>query len=197
MRVAAAAAPPISPEPPLAGPVPHALRGSPYAGPWGGRNCVPLGGGRAGLFASGPGGGLHLPLDVNDSKPPPPPLPPLMDAHGKPCYVHPLKPLFSHHLTRDSPMMPAVVTVPSSPIPRLHPPVSAQNPVGKHAHRLLPLGQVGTPQDHKGAGKGDAEFGLHPLGLHGQVPHGREMPLPPVWPGRHPLRLSRVRLPGG
>ena len=40
------------------------------------------------------------------------------------------------------------------------------------------------PPIHKGAGEADAEVGVHPLGLHGQVPHGREMPLPPVGHGR-------------
>ena len=81
--------------------------------------------------------------------------------------------------------------------PCLHPPVPAHQPVGKHAHRLLPLEQVGTPPDHKGAGEGDAEVGLHPPGLHGQVPHGRKMPLPPVGPARHHLVPRTLRLPGG
>ena len=103
-------------------------------------------------------------------------------------------------VTTDTLTMPAVVTVPSSPnldTPVCNPPVRAHNPVGKHAQQLLPMGQVGTPSDHNGAGEGDAELGLRTLGLRGHVPHGKEMPLPPVRPGRHPLRPGRIRSPSG
>ena len=56
---------------------------------------------------------------------------------------------------------------------------------------------IGTPHDHNGAGEEDAEGTLHPPGLQGHVPHSREMPLPPVRPGRHLLRPRWIRLPRG
>ena len=38
---------------------------------------------------------------------------------------------------------------------------------------------------------------MYPPGLQGQVTHGKEMPLPPVGPVRHPVRPGRIRLLGG
>ena len=63
--------------------------------------------------------------------------------------------------------------------------------------RSCPSGRWETPHDHNGAGEGDAEGDLHPPGVQGEVPYGCEMPLPPVGPGRHPLRLGRIWLTGG
>ena len=85
---------------------------------------------------------------------------------------------------------------PSRPTPSA--PASARVQAGRQTSPPAPAHRAGwNPPDHKGAGEGEAEVGLHPLGLQGQVPHGREMPLPPVGPGRHPLRRGRIRLPGG
>ena len=62
---------------------------------------------------------------------------------------------------------------------------------------LLPPGQVGPPRDHHGAGERDAEGALDPPGLQDHVPHGNEMPLPPIGPGRDLLGPGRIRRPGG
>ena len=59
-----------------------------------------------------------------------------------------------------------------------------------------PSVRLEPPMTTMGQGEGDAEGALHPPGLQGQVPQGREMPLPPLRPGRHPVRPSRIRLPG-
>ena len=63
--------------------------------------------------------------------------------------------------------------------------------------RSCPAGRWGPRPDHNGAGEGDAEGALHPPGLQDHVPHGTEMRLPPIGPGRHLLGLGRIRLPGG
>ena len=60
-----------------------------------------------------------------------------------------------------------------------------------------PAGRLPPPPDHNGAGEGDAEAALHPPRLQHHVPHGTEMPLPPIRPGRHLLGPGRIRLPGG
>ena len=139
-------------------------------------------------------------LDVNDVSHPHLPLPPHMDAHGKPCHVHPLRPPLVPPRDHIQPKDPSRGHRPLLPNPRhpgLHPPVPAHKPVGKQAHELLPLGHVGSPRDHNGAGERDAEGAMHPPGLQDHVPHGREMPLPPIGPERHLLGPGRIRLPGG
>ena len=60
-----------------------------------------------------------------------------------------------------------------------------------------PAGRLAPPPDDNGAGEGDAEGALHPPRLQHHVPHGTEMPLPPIGPGRHLLGPGRIRLPGG
>ena len=153
------------------------------------------------LPASGPRGwgGVVLPLDVNDVNPPLP-MPPHMDAHGKPCHGHPLRPPLlppRDHIQPKDPSRGQCPLLPNPCHPHLHPPVPAHKLVGYYAHQFLPLGNVGTPDDHNGAGEGDAEGALHRPGLQGNVPHGREMPLPPFGPRGHLLRPSRRRLPRG
>ena len=123
-----------------------------------------------------------------------------MDAHGKPCHVHPLRPPLlptREHIQPKNPSRRHRPRLPDPRHPRLHPPVPTHKPVGKHAHQLLPRRQVGPPPDHSGAGEGDAEGALHPPRLQLHVPHGTEVPLPPIGPGRHLLRPGRIRLPGG
>ena len=174
-------APPALPAPP----------GWPYAG-FGGGAC-PLGGAlsaRAGVVL----------LDVNDVIHPHVALPPHMNAHGKPCPVHPLRPPLvptPEHIQPQNPSRRHRPLLPDPRHPGLHPPMPTHKPVGKHAHELLPRRQVGQPPDHNGAGEGDAEGALHPPGLQHHVPHGTGMPLPPIGPGRHLLGPGRIRLPGG
>ena len=146
------------------------------------------------------GGGFVLLLDVNDVIHPHLPLPPHMDAHGKACHVHPLRPPLvppREHIQPKDPSRGHRPLLPNPRHPRLHPPVPTHKPVGKQAHQLLPLGQVGPPRDHNGAGVRDAEGALQPPGLQDHVPEDREMPLPPIGPGRHLLGPGRIRLPGG
>ena len=162
---------------------------------WVGGLRVPLG--AAFLLAAG---GFVLLLDVNDVSHPNLPLPPHMDAHGKPCHVRPLRPPLVPTREHIQPKDPSRGHRPPRPNPRhpgLHPPVHTHKPVGKQAHKLLPLGQVGPPRDHNGVGERDAEGALHPPGLQDHVPHGSEMPPPPIGPGRHLLGPGRIRLPGG
>ena len=123
-----------------------------------------------------------------------------MDAHGKPCHVHPLRPPLlptREHIQPTNPSRRHRPLLPDPRHPRLHPPVPTHKPVGKHAHQLLPRRQVGPPPEHNGAGEGDAEGALHPPRLQLHVPHGTEVPLPPIRPGRHLLGPGRIRLPGG
>ena len=130
-------------------------------GAFGGGGCSvsPWGGGGAAFPLPGRvsgGGGVVLPLDVNDVSPPPPrlPLPPNMDGHGKPCHVHPLRPPLlplRHHIQPKDPSRGHRPLFPNPRHPRLHPPRPAHKPVGKQAHQLLPLKQVATPHDHNGA----------------------------------------------
>ena len=60
--------------------------------------------------------------------------------------------------------------LPNPQHPDLHRPVPTHKPVGKQAHQLLPLGKVGPPRDHHGAGERDVEGALHPPGLQDHVP---------------------------
>ena len=129
---------------PRAPPAPHAPPGWPYAGLWGG------GGLRVPLGAAFPlaGGGVVLLLDVNDVSHPHLPLPPPMDAHGKPCHVRPLRPplvLTREHIQPKNPSRGHRPLLPNPRHPGLHPPVPTRKPVGKQAHQLLPLGQVAPP----------------------------------------------------
>ena len=146
------------------------------------------------------GGGFVLLLDINDVSHPHLPLPPHMDAHGKPCHVRPLRPPLlptREHIQPENPTCGHRPLLPNPRHPGLHPPVPTHKPVCKHAHQLLPRGRVAPPFDHNRAGEGDAEGALHPPGLQDHVPHGTEMPLPPIGPGRHLLGPGRIRLPGG
>ena len=111
-----------------------------------------LGGGGAHVPFGAPfplarGGGFVL-LDVNDVSHHPLPLPPHMDAHGKPCHVHPLRPPLlptREHIQPTNPSRRHRPLIPDPRHPRLHPPVPTHKPVGKHAHQLLPRRQVGPP----------------------------------------------------
>ena len=196
--VAAAVPPPIHPQPPSPGHVPPAPRGCLYAGPWGGGGTAvsPWGAGGFPLRGGGDGGGGGVlpPLDVNDVNPTS--HPPRVDAHGKSCHGQPLRPPLLPTRDHGQPNDASFGHRPLLHNPRHsrpHRPLPAYKPVGKHAQKIL----VGTPLHRKGAGEGDAAIGLHPLGLHGQVPHGSTMPLPPVGPERHPLLPGKIWLPGG
>ena len=123
-----------------------------------------------------------------------------MDVHGKPCHVRPLRPPLvptREHIQPKDPSRGHRPLLPNPRHPGLHRPVPTHKPVGKQTHQLLPLGQVGSPRDHHGAGKRDAESALHPPGLQDHVPQGRETPLPPIGLGRPLLGPGQIRLPGG
>ena len=62
------------------------------------------------------GGGLFSPSTSMTSAPPHLPLPPHMDAHGKPCPSTHSSLRLSHPVTTFSPKAPAAVTVPSPQI---------------------------------------------------------------------------------
>ena len=147
--------PPSAPAFPPAPPAPPGWSyGGTFGGGGGGGARCPLGG--AAFPLPGRGGGVVPPLDVNDVSPPHLPLSPHMDAHGKPCHMHPLRlPLLPprDHIQPKDPSRGHRPLLPNPRQPRLHPPVPAHKPVGKHAYELVLLGQVGIPMTTMGQGK--------------------------------------------
>ena len=138
----------------------------------GGARCPLGGGGGFPLPGRGGGGGVVLPLDVKDVSPPIFRCLPRwsrMASHATSTHSGlRFSPPRDHIQPKDRsrgrrPLLP------DPRLPRLHPPVPAHKPVGKQAHQLLPLGHVGTPHDHNGAGEGDAEGALHPPRLQDHV----------------------------
>ena len=60
-----------------------------------------------------------------------------------------------------------------------------------------PARRLPPPRTTMGQGKEMRRVPCTPPRLQHHVPHGTEMPLPPIGPGRHLLGPGRIRLPGG